>query len=249
MKTTLPKMYDELAHWWPLLSPPSDYEEEAAAYLKLLREECPGISGSLLELGSGGGSNALYLKQHFKNVTLIDLSPQMLGVSRALNPECEHTIGDMRTVRLGREFDCVFVHDAISYMASEHDLEQALTTAYVHLKPGGVALFCPDHLREHFRPSTDHGGTDGVDRAMRFLEWSWDPDPTDTSHVVDYVYLLRDPDGSVRVEHDRHVGGLFGREDWLRLLRRVGFVARAVPFEHSEVPVATMEIFIARRAT
>jgi SAM-dependent methyltransferase len=244
---TLPKLYDDLAHWWPLLSPPSDYEEEAATYLRLLMDEARGRRGTLLELGSGGGSNAFYLKRHFDRVTLVDVSPRMLAVSGALNPECEHVQGDMRTLRLGHEFDYVFVHDAISYMTSEPDLERALTTAYVHCRPGGVALFCPDHLREHFDPSTSHGGTDGVDRAIRYLEWSWDPDSTDTTHLVDYVYVLRDADGSVRVEHDRHVNGLFARDDWLRLLERTGFVARAVPFEHSEVPPCTMEIFIAHR--
>ncbi len=33
--------------------------------------------------------------------------------SRELNPDCEHVLGDMRTLRLGRTFDAVFVHDAV----------------------------------------------------------------------------------------------------------------------------------------
>ena len=32
----MPKMYDELAAWWPLLSPAADYEEEAAFYARML---------------------------------------------------------------------------------------------------------------------------------------------------------------------------------------------------------------------
>ena len=47
--------------------------------------------------------------------TLSDLSPQMLSLSRTLNPGCEHVLGDMRTLRLGRTFDAVFVHDAVMY--------------------------------------------------------------------------------------------------------------------------------------
>jgi uncharacterized membrane protein len=66
----------------------------------------------------------------------------------------------MRSVRLGRLFDAVFIHDAISYMRTETDLRAAIQTAFVHCRPGGVALFAPDHLRESFRPSTDHGGHD-----------------------------------------------------------------------------------------
>jgi len=35
-------------------------------------------------------------------MTLTDLSPQMLTMSRELNPECAHVQGDIRTLRLGR---------------------------------------------------------------------------------------------------------------------------------------------------
>ena len=81
-------------------------------------------------------------------MTLVDLSPQMLAVSRALNPECEHREGDMRTVNLGRTFDAVFVHDAIMYMTSEADsLIAAMRNAYRHCRAGGVALFVPDYSR------------------------------------------------------------------------------------------------------
>jgi len=65
--------------------------------------------------------------------------------------------------------------------------------------------------------------------------------------VVDYAYLLRAADGAVRVEHDRHIEGLFGRADWLRLLSAAGFEARSVPFEHSGLEPGTHEVFVAVR--
>ena len=77
-----------------------------------------GDARTLLELGSGGGNNASHLKTRF-DCTLTDISPEMLALSRSLNPECEHLEGDMRTLRLGREFDVVFIHDAISYLTTE----------------------------------------------------------------------------------------------------------------------------------
>ena len=82
--------------------------------------------------------------------------------------------------------------------------------------------------------------------GLRYLEWTWDPDPGDTTYLTDYAYLLRTPDGTVRVEHDRHVGGLFARADWLRLFAEAGFEARAVPFDHSEVDYPS-EVFVAKR--
>ena len=222
-----PKLYTDLAPWWPLLSSPADYADEAEFAAQLLVEACASPPRTALELGSGGGNNASHLKAHFQ-MTLVDLSPGMLAVSRALNPECAHVEGDMRSVRLGRLFDAVFVHDAIEYMTTEDDLRRAMETVFVHCRPGGAALFVPDHVRETFQPDTKHGGHDGEGRGMRYLEWTYDPDASDTTCLTDFAYLLREADGSVRVEHDRHVCGLFGREDWLRLLRDVGFQVRIV---------------------
>ena len=176
-----PKLYSELANWWPLMSAPGDYAEEAATYQRILLEASGIPVHTLLELGSGGGNNASHLKARF-NLVLVDRSPGMLQVSRALNPDIEHVEGDMRTVRLGREFDAVFVHDAVAYMTTIGDLRSAIETAYVHCKPGGAVLFAPDHVRESFRTSTDHGGHDGVSRGLRYLEWTWIRIPV-TAHM------------------------------------------------------------------
>lgn len=109
------------------------------------------------------------------------------------------------------------------------------------------ALAAPDHVQENFRPSTDCGGHDGEREGLRYLEWSWDPDPTDTTYIVDYAYLLRESDGSVRVVHDRHTEGLFSRTDWLRLLSEARFQPSVMPFGHSELESGTYEVFIARK--
>lgn len=162
-------------------------------------------------------------------MTLSDVSPHMLAVSRAANPECEHIEGDMRSLRLGRVFDAVFVHDAITYMRTEHELHRAMTTAFVHCVPGGVAAFVPDLTRETWKAPTEHGGNDAEGRAMRYLQWTWDPDPKDTEYVADMVYVLREGNEPPRVEYERHRLGLFPRATWLRLLGEVGFRAAVEP--------------------
>jgi SAM-dependent methyltransferase len=217
-----PKMYRELASWFHLITAPEEYAEEAERYRRLLVGGSRRSVKTVLELGSGGGNNASHLKRHFE-MTLVDLSPDMLEVSRSLNPECEHLVGDMRTFRHGRTFDAVFLHDALDYLTTEDDLAATVETAAAHCAPGAAAVFVPDHVRETFESGTDHGGHDGEGRSLRYLEWTWDPDPDDTEYLVDYVYLLRGEDGIVRTEQDRHVCGIFPRETWLRLLARAGF--------------------------
>src|SRR5688572_17853539 len=239
----MPKLYSELAAWWPLLSPVTDYVEEATFFWKVMRDAGLPPEPSLLELGSGGGSNTFHLKHHFLRMTLTDISPQMLAISQLLNPECEHLQGDMRTIRLDRTFDVVFVHDAIDYMLTRQDLRQAFETAAVHCRPGGLALFVPDYVRETIKSSTDHGGTDGDGRSLRYLEWTYDPDESDTTYITEFAYLLRHGNQPTQVEHDQHICGLFPRADWLRLLNEVGFQVEVIrdPFER--------EVFLGGRQT
>jgi SAM-dependent methyltransferase len=197
---TEPKLYNELADWSHVLSPPEGYAEETAIHTRVLREHATDPLRTVLELGAGGGNNASHMKASFE-LTLVERSSAMVAQSRRLNPECLHRTGDMRMVRLDREFDAVFVHDAITYMTSEADLRRAMETAFVHCRAGGVALFAPDDVRETFHPETRHGGSDGPDRALRYLEWSWDPDPDDATFIVDYVYAMRRP--TVRCDRAR----------------------------------------------
>jgi len=234
------RLYHELAEWWPLLSAPEDYADEAASISRILNESCGSPPRTLLELGSGGGNNASYLKARYA-MTLVDASAQMLVVSRALNPECEHAEGDMRTVRLGRQFDAVLVHDAIMYMTTEADLKAALATAFAHCRAGGAALFLPDYVRETFVARIHTGGHDGAGRGLRYLEWAIDPDPADVCFTVDYAIMLREADGTIRVVHDRHVQGLFARSRWLELLRETGFEPSVITEDWKR------DVFIAKR--
>jgi SAM-dependent methyltransferase len=220
------RFYGDLAPWWPLISPVAEYESEAAYIATLLHSATLPVT-DLLELGSGGGNVAAHLKRHFK-LTLVDRSPQMVAVSRRENPRCEHVVADMRDVRLGATFDAVLVHDAIDYMTTPDDLADAVRTAFAHCRPGGMAVFLPDHVAETYEPGCEHGGSDGDGRAARYLAWSWDPDPTDTWTVTQYAFMVRGPDGAVRVEHECHRTGLFPRDVWLAVLADAGFEAAAV---------------------
>lgn len=221
------RFYTDLAAWWPLISAPEDYAEEAGEALRLLRSGNRPVR-EVLELGSGGGNNAAHLKADLE-LTLVDLNAEMVALSERLNPECTHAVGDMRTVRLGRTFDAVFIHDAVDYMVGEDDLRAAMVTAFEHCRPGGVAVLMPDDTTESWTPGTDHGGHDGADgRAARYLSWDRDPDPDDTEVVTDYAFVLRSsPDGASEIVHETHRTGLFPTATWLRLLAEAGFESRS----------------------
>lgn len=71
-----------------------------------------------------------------------------------------------------------------------------------------------------------------------------------TLHIFsEMVYMLKDEQGNVQIEHDRHLLGLFPRQTWLTLLSEAGFEAQSIPFDHSEVEPGTSEVFVSRRIT
>jgi SAM-dependent methyltransferase len=233
-----PLLYGELVAWYRLVDPPEDHLDEAIVFSRAFERVIAPRPETLLELGSGAGHNALHLKEHFR-CTLSDLSEPMLGLSRELNPTCEHVAGDMRTLRLGRVFDAVLVHDAITYMTSEDDLRAALTTAFVHTRPGGAAIFAPDAFKETFADHAELLSADDGGRSLRGVMWTWDPDSGDQTCAVDFAFLLREG-ASVRAVHDHHVEGLFSRLKWQELLTEVGYQTEVMPRplgggEHDEI--------------
>jgi SAM-dependent methyltransferase len=217
-------LYAELAGWWPVISPPAEYADDGAVIDAIFASAARPIL-TVLDLGSGGGHVALHVK-HSRAMTLVDQSAAMLEVSKQLNPDCEHVEGDMRTIRLGRQFGAVLVHDAIDYVTSQHDLDRVIRTAFVHCRPGGLAVFAPDHTAETFRAGAGGGGGhDGSGRQASFRERTSDPVPGDDWILAEYEFTLRDADGSVQVVPEAHRLGSFRRDTWLALLEAAGFAA------------------------
>jgi SAM-dependent methyltransferase len=133
------RLYGDLAWTWPIISPVEDYREEGELLARIIEEESHIPAQTLLNLGCGGGHVDFYLKRHYQ-ITAADISQPMLELARKLNPEITYLLGDMRGLRLGREFDAVLIHDAINYMLTPDDLRAAFQTACQHLRRGGVFI-------------------------------------------------------------------------------------------------------------
>ncbi len=225
------RLYDEFAHLWTLVSAPADYAKEAGYWRRVLREKLGPGRHEVLELGVGGGNNLSHLTDDFR-ATAVDISEKMLANSVKLNPSVVHHVGDMRTVRLGKKFRAVLIHDAVSYLLTEDDLRATFATAAAHLEPGGVLVMAPDFTREEFRCHQVRHSTrsrEGV--TVTHIDYQYDPDPTDTTVETIMFYLICE-DGKLRIEHDRHVTGLFPLHRWLELMEECGFRA-----EKHEYPV------------
>ncbi len=228
------KLYDQMADWYPVLTPLEEYVEEAQVFRDILLGALGDGRHTLLELGAGAGHNAHYLAADF-DLTLTDLSPRMIELARVSCPGATFAVGDMRSLRLHRTFDAVFVHDALCYMLTEADLAAVFATARAHLRPGGVLLLAPDFFAETFEDGDEVGGSEIDGRSLRYLAWVWQREGQKDRYVVDYAIMTRVGEAVPEVHHDRHEEGLFPRATWIRLLEAAGFVVERRPWSHSDV--------------
>ena len=227
------RLYNELAYLWPVISPPEDYGVEALYWLRAIERKLGPGPHNLLELGVGGGHLLSHLTPHH-HAEAVDVSPLMLELSRRRNPDVEHHLGDMRTVRLGRRFDAVLIHDAVGYMLTENDLRAAFETARNHLRPSGLLLVAPDIVSESFyEGKVIRWTTSAGDVTITTEEILHDPDPSDTQIESLFTYDITE-NGVRRVIQDVHVTGLFSIDAWTSLMEEAGFEVERTPLPGDE---------------
>ena len=223
MTNKLPKLYDELARIWPIISPLEDSGPEAEMILRIIEEQIgqplKGQKRCLLELGAGVGHTLYHLAGEFQTVA-VDRSPRMLGISRKLNSTVTHVEADFRDLNLSRSFDVVLAHDSLDYMVTEQDLRAAITSAAQHLQPGGLLIAAPTYFRETFK---DHEVAYDccVQSDIEVSYVSHVRQTSETSYVLTMLIIIHEH-GELRVEEDRHFCGLYEMAKWRDILDDAG---------------------------
>ncbi len=224
-----------LAPWFHLLTPPEEYAGEAAFTLGLLRQHLVGPLDTMLELGSGGGNMASHLKAAAR-LTLTDVSPEMLSAERHDQPRMRaprrrHAhVAPRADVRRGPDPRRDLLHDDRGRPPA------ALETAFVHLRPGGAAVFEPDHIARDVR-TRHRPRRRGRPGRSRRATWAGAPlprmDDRPRSDRHDLPGRLRGPPPRARWQRDgqprpAHRGTASRARPGWRLLADVGFDASAV---------------------
>ena len=203
--------YNELAWTDDWLVSPAEYEDEVKVYVDLIKHIAAEPPRTLLHLGSGSGSYDQIFKRHF-TVTGVDLSLGMLHKARAAHPEIEYIEGDMRTLRLNRQFDVVVIPDSIDYMVSQDDLRKAIQTAVEHLKTGGVLLVVGKTEATFKNNNFAYTGEkDGV--HVTLLENNYASPFRPNTYEATFVFLIRQQ-GELTIHTDHQVLGLFSQATW-----------------------------------
>jgi ubiquinone/menaquinone biosynthesis C-methylase UbiE len=210
------KAYNDLAWTEDWFVEPSDYEDEVSCYISLINKYASSHPTTLLHLGSGAGGMDRVFKRHF-SVTGVDISPGMIAKARSANPDIEYIEGDMRSLRLNRQFDAVVIPDSIDYMLTLNDLDKAFKTAVHHLKLNGILLVV-GKTQEIFHNNNFAytGEKDGI--HITLLENNYINPSTPNSYEAILIYLIRQQE-ELTIHMDRHVLGLFSQKNWERVFR------------------------------
>ena len=139
------KNFRHYAKYYDLINRDKPYALEASYVAARLRGVCPGLS-TVMELGSGTGRHGRFLARQGFHVHGIEISREMVGLALGVGtpgPGSFHcSVGDIRSVRLGRQFDAVVaLFHVISYQIAQSDFTSALDTAARHLTTGGLFVF------------------------------------------------------------------------------------------------------------
>jgi SAM-dependent methyltransferase len=103
-----------------------------------------GIEGKrLLDVACGTGKSFIPMLEQGWKVTACDISPAMIAIAREkVGESAAISVADMRDLPTFGDFDLVLcLGDAVNYLLSTQELEEALCGMRRNLRPGGLLMF------------------------------------------------------------------------------------------------------------
>lgn len=170
-----------------------------------------GLRGNrLLDVACGTGKSFIPMLQRGWEVTACDISAAMVKLARAkVGDQAALSVADMRELPDFGEFDLVWcLDDAINYLLSSAELEQALSGMRRSLGADGLLLFDVNTLQAY---RTFFAEEVVVEKAGRRLVWKGrstaDAKPGSISEASFEVLPLKDEDGPqipAQIHRQRH---------------------------------------------
>lgn len=138
--------FHSYANYYDLIYQDKDYKSECDFLEAIFSKYFSKLVRSILDLGCGTGGHTLILAERGYEVTGIDLSQEMLEISRRKGKErklnVEFSQGDIRNIELNQKFDAVIsMFAVISYQITNEDLISTFKVALKHLKKNGLFIF------------------------------------------------------------------------------------------------------------
>ena len=96
---------------------------------------------SILDIGCGTGRDLDVLSRACPECWGVDFLPEMIHFAKGQRPHLKLSVGDMRSVRLGRTFDAIMcMGSAFMYALTNEDVAKTLDTFAVHAQAGTLLV-------------------------------------------------------------------------------------------------------------
>jgi ubiquinone/menaquinone biosynthesis C-methylase UbiE len=203
-----------------------DYEADAARVHQIVQANKKSPGRRLLDVACGTGRHDEYLKRWYE-VQGADLSPEMLEIARARNPELSFHRADMAQIDLGETFDAVIcLFSSIGYVQTVERLHQTLNAFAQHTVPGGVVVVDGWLQPEEWIPGSLHANlVDEPDvKVARFSR----SEQVGMLSVMEMHHLIVTRDGSETFV-ERHELGLFTVEQYCEAFEAAGLTVAHDP--------------------
>jgi SAM-dependent methyltransferase len=235
-----------------------DYEGWLADLLAVI-EQC-GLRGNrLLDVACGTGKSFLPMLPRGWEVSACDLSPAMLKRAREkTGASVELLLADMRNLPKFGEFDLVWaLDDALNYLLSTRELEDALRGMRNNLADGGLLLF---DVNQSLVYRTFYSETSSLEHGDRRFIWQGlgqtsDPSGSVYESRLDVESISRDTSGDCREETSFHRQRHFSEREVrdgldrasLECVEVYGHGLDGIPRQPLDLAAHTKAIYIARR--
>ncbi len=249
------RTYEAMAPVYDDFTAHHDYEGWLTDLLKILGAD--GLQGKrLLDVACGTGKSFLPMLPRGWQVTACDISSKMLELAREKAGDAvELQVADMLALPRFGEFDLIWaLDDAINYLLSPAELQQALSGMRANLAPTGLLLFDVNELQAY---RTFFAETVVVERDGGRLVWRGlgEKDVAPGSICESRMEVVSDEDSGEapalthRQRHFREVEVLAAIEGaGLECLDVYGHGLDGIPRQPLDDSIHTKAIYIARSA-
>jgi SAM-dependent methyltransferase len=226
--------YEAIAPFYDDFTAHHDYELWLGNLLPELQRL--GLKGDrLLDVACGTGKSFIPMLERGWEVTASDISAAMVELARAkVGDRADLSVADMRELPDFGEFDLVWcLDDAINYLLSGEELEQALRGMRRNLGPGGLLMFDVNSLLAY---RTFFAEEVVVERDGRRLVWkgrSRADVPSGSISEASFEVLPPEGEDGPRIPPEMHRQRHFPEAEVLEKLEAAGFECLEV-FGHGE---------------